>query len=53
MTAGTLLTGAPTHNQTVDWTSLNWRKLEKNVRRLQARIVQAITTASCLTQRGV
>ena len=42
MTAGVLLTGAPTHNQTVDWASLNWRKLEGNVRRLQARIVQAI-----------
>jgi RNA-directed DNA polymerase len=42
MTAGTLLTGAPTHNQTVDWASLNWRKLEGNVRRLQAPIVQAV-----------
>jgi RNA-directed DNA polymerase len=42
MTAGVLLTGAPTHNQTVDWVSLNWSKLESNVRRLQARIVQAV-----------
>jgi len=42
MTAGVVLTGAPTHNPTVDWASLNWRKLEGNVRRLQARIVQAI-----------
>ena len=41
MTAGIVLTGAPTHNS-VDWASLNWRKLEGNVRRLQARIVQAI-----------
>jgi len=42
MTAGTVLTGAPTHNQSVDWASLNWRKLEGNVRRLQARIVKAV-----------
>jgi len=42
MTAGVVLIGAPTHNQTVDWASLNWRKLEGNVRRLQARIVQAV-----------
>lgn len=42
MTAGNVLTGAPTHNRTIDWASLNWRKLEGNVRRLQARIVQAV-----------
>ena len=36
------MTGAPTHNQTADWASLNWRKLEGNVRRLQARIVKAV-----------
>jgi RNA-directed DNA polymerase len=42
MTAGLVLTGAPPHNQTVEWANLNWRELEGNVRRLQARIVQAI-----------
>jgi RNA-directed DNA polymerase len=41
MTAGVVLTGAPTHN-IIDWASLNWRKREGNVRRLQARIVQAV-----------
>ena len=42
MTAGLVLTGASPHNQEIDWASLNWRKLEGNVRRLQTRIVQAI-----------
>jgi RNA-directed DNA polymerase len=42
MTADIALTGAPTHNQNIAWANVNWSKLEKNVRRLQARIVQAV-----------
>ena len=41
MTAGLTLTGAPTHNE-IDWTSIDWQKVEGNVRRLQARIVKAV-----------
>jgi RNA-directed DNA polymerase len=39
MTA-TLLAGAAPHNLT-DWHAINWSKVHQNVRRLQARIVQA------------
>src|SRR5262249_49004757 len=29
-------------NTTVDWNSINWRKVHQTVRRLQARIVKAV-----------
>ncbi len=41
MTAGGTLTGAPL-DKTLDWHTIDWRKVERNVRRLQARIVKAI-----------
>src|SRR5215471_16753660 len=34
-------TGATSHEMTVDWRSINWKKAHKIVNRLQARIVQA------------
>jgi RNA-directed DNA polymerase len=41
MTAVATLTGAPTCGA-VDWNAIDWRKVNRNVRRLQARIVKAI-----------
>ncbi len=41
MTAGIALAGAPT-NAEVDWNSIDWKKVNRNVRRLQARIVKAV-----------
>jgi RNA-directed DNA polymerase len=40
MTAGTNLAGAPFHRP-LDWSQINWAKVTRTVRRLQARIVQA------------
>lgn len=40
MTAGIILAGAPFH-RLVQWHALDWRKINHNVRRLQARIVKA------------
>src|SRR6516225_12431671 len=34
-------TGATSHEMTVDWHSIDWKKAHKIVNRLQARIVQA------------
>lgn len=41
MTAETTLTGA-TSRQTIDWHTINWKKVHREVRRLQARIVKAV-----------
>ena len=41
MTAVATLAGAPTDG-VVDWASINWQKVNRNVRRLQARIVKAV-----------
>src|SRR5277367_6113919 len=41
MTAATTPAGAA-HNMTVDWHSINWKKVYRTVRRLQARIVKAL-----------
>jgi len=41
MTAGYGLAGAPPYGM-VDWNSVDWQKVNRNVRRLQARIVKAI-----------
>ncbi len=41
MTAGTPLTGAPTC-EVVNWNAIDWQKVHRTVRRLQARIVKAI-----------
>jgi len=41
MTAVVTLTGAPTCGA-VDWNAIDWRKANRTVRRLQARIVKAI-----------
>jgi len=41
MTAVATLAGAPTY-EAVDWNSIDWKKVTRNVRRLQARIVKAI-----------
>jgi RNA-directed DNA polymerase len=41
MTAVATLAGAPTY-EAIDWNSINWKKVKRNVRRLQARIVKAI-----------
>jgi RNA-directed DNA polymerase len=41
MTAGIVLAGAPTDERT-DWNSIDWKKVNRNVRRLQARIVKAV-----------
>jgi N-terminal domain of reverse transcriptase len=47
MTAEQAPAGAASHAQR-DWHAINWRAVHKNVRRLQARIVQATNeTASC------
>ncbi|NIO69563.1 MAG: group II intron reverse transcriptase/maturase [Anaerolineae bacterium] len=41
MTAVATLAGAPTY-EAIDWFSIDWQKVNRNVRRLQARIVKAI-----------
>jgi RNA-directed DNA polymerase len=41
MTAVATLTGAPCYEVVIDWNRINWKKVNHNVRRLQARIVQA------------
>jgi hypothetical protein len=41
MSAAATLAGAAS-NTTVDWNSINWRKVYRTVRRLQARIVKAV-----------
>ncbi|MFB0535425.1 MAG: group II intron reverse transcriptase/maturase [Anaerolineae bacterium] len=41
MTAVATLAGAPPY-RVVDWNSIDWKKVNRNVRRLQARIVKAI-----------
>jgi RNA-directed DNA polymerase len=41
MTAVATLAGAPPY-PTIDWPSIDWRKVNRTVRRLQARIVKAI-----------
>src|SRR5271154_5969192 len=41
MSAAATLAGAAL-NRTVDWHSINWKKVYRTVRRLQARIVKAI-----------
>jgi RNA-directed DNA polymerase len=41
MMAVATLAGAP-FNNTIDWTQINWKEVNRNVRRLQARIVKAI-----------
>jgi hypothetical protein len=40
MTAVATPAGAPTY-EAIDWNSVNWKKVKRNVRRLQARIVKA------------
>ena len=42
MTAVATLTGAPCYEVVIDWNRINWKKVNHNVRRLQARIVKAI-----------
>lgn len=41
MTAVATLAGAP-FGKAVDWNSINWKKVTRNVRRLQVRIVKAV-----------
>lgn len=41
MTAVATHAGAPSHNG-IDWNSIDWRTVNRNVRRLQARIVKAV-----------
>jgi len=41
MTAVATLAGAP-FNETVDWQRIDWKKVNRNVKRLQVRIVKAI-----------
>ena len=41
MTAVVTLAGAPTY-RAVDWHSIDWKRVNRNVRRLQARIVMAV-----------
>jgi RNA-directed DNA polymerase len=41
MTAVATLAGAPTYAK-IDWNHIDWKKANRNVRRLQARIVKAI-----------
>lgn len=35
-------TGAPSHATETDWHNIDWQKVNRNVRRLQARIVKAV-----------
>ena len=41
MTAVATLAGAPTYKP-IDWNSIDWKTVNRNVRRLQARIVKAV-----------
>lgn len=41
MTAGSNLAGAPLHVE-IDWNQIDWKKVNRTVRRLQVRIVKAI-----------
>ena len=50
MTAVATLAGAPTYG-TIGWNSINWKKVNRNVRRLQARIVKAIVKPRPTTGR--
>jgi RNA-directed DNA polymerase len=42
MTAVATLAGASYYDVVIDWNQINWKKVNRNVRRLQARIVKAI-----------
>ena len=42
MTAVATLAGAPCCDVDTDWNQVNWEKVNRNVRRLQARIVKAV-----------
>jgi RNA-directed DNA polymerase len=42
MTAVATLAGAPCCDAGIDWNQINWKRVNRNVRRLQARIVKAI-----------
>jgi RNA-directed DNA polymerase len=46
MTAVATLAGAPPY-RAVDWNSIDWERVNRNVRRLQARIVKAIEEGRC------
>jgi RNA-directed DNA polymerase len=41
MTAENILTGASSHTE-IDWHSIDWKQVHRNVRRLQTRMVKAI-----------
>jgi RNA-directed DNA polymerase len=41
MTVVETQTGAVSHKKIIDWDAIDWRKVDQNVRRLQARIVKA------------
>ena len=41
MTAVETQAGAVSHKKISDWNAINWRQVDQNVRRLQARIVKA------------
>ena len=41
MTAVVTLAGAPTY-EGIDWNRIDWKKVNRNVKRLQARIVKAV-----------
>lgn len=42
MTAVATLAGAPCYEVEIDWNRINWKKVNRNVRRLQSRIVKAV-----------
>jgi RNA-directed DNA polymerase len=42
MTAVVILAGAPCYEVEIDWNQIYWKKVNRNVRRLQARIVKAV-----------
>jgi RNA-directed DNA polymerase len=42
MTAVATLAGAPCYEVVIDWSRIYWKKVYRNVRRLQARIVKAV-----------
>jgi len=42
MTAVATLAGAPCYGVEIDWNRIFWKKVNRNVRRLQARIVKAV-----------
>ena len=47
MTAVATLAGAPCYEVEIDWNRINWKKVNHNVRRLQARIVKAVKEKRC------